>query len=338
MKRALTVLGPVDADELGHILPHEHILMKHPDIERERLYPELWDRGITIGILGKLRRDIWSCKDNLCLDDVEIATQEVASFKSNGGGTMVDVTTIGLGRDVRRVREIAQETGVNVVVGTGYYVAASHPEEVSRLSADRLAGHMVRELHVGVDDTEIRAGVIGEIGVSSPMHPREEKVLRGAARAHLETGAPIWVHQLGGQEIQAIDAVLVDEGVDPIHVVLCHMGSASEEIRFWAAGRGYRISVDGFGHEYYQDALSGATTRDPDRIRMVKRLIERGHLRQILISNNVTLKMLLKTYGGWSYEHIILNMKPFMLREGIPVKSVDTMIYYNPMRAIAYLD
>jgi phosphotriesterase-related protein len=170
------------------------------------------------------------------------------------------------------------------------------------------------------------------------MHPEEDKVLRAAARAHQRTGALVSVHQYGGNEIKLIDTILVQEGVSPDKVILCHMDSADQELRFWAAGRGYYIEIDGFGNEYYTDALAGAITRDPDRIKMVKALIERGHLRQVLISNDIALKMLLKRYGGWGYEHIKLNIKPFMLREGIPPKAVDSMLYYNPMRAIAYLD
>jgi phosphotriesterase-related protein len=338
MKKAMTVLGPVDADRLGHILPHEHILVDLSDLDIAPKYPELLDKKVSIEILGKLRRDIWSCRDNLRLDDQQLAGQEIASFKRNGGGTIVDVTPVGLKRDVNPIREIAKQTGVNIVVGTGYYHAAVHPRQVAELSVGDIAGWMVKELQVGIDDTGIKAGIIGEIGIESPMHPEEEKVLRAAARAQRRSGAPISVHQHGGNEIKQIDAILSQEGISPERVILCHMGSASQELRFWAADRGYYVEIDRFGHEYYTDALAGIITRDPDRIKMVKALIERGHLRQLLISNDIALKMLLKRYGGWSYEHIKLNIKPFMLREGIPIKAVDTMIYYNPMRAIVYLD
>ncbi len=338
MKKAMTVLGPVNEDKLGHILPHEHILMEHPETGLEPKYPELMDRKVSIEILGKLRRDIWSCKDNLRLDDQELAAQEIASFKHNGGSTIVDVTTIGLKRNVKPIKEIAERTGVNIVVGTGYYHVASHPKQVRGLSANDIANWMVKELQVGIDDTAIKAGIIGEMGIGSPMHPEEEKVLRAAARAHQQAGAPISVHQYGGNEIKQIDAILAQEGVAPEKVILCHMCSVSQELQSWAADQGYYVEIDGFGNEYYTDALAGVITRDPDRIRMVKALIQQGHLRQVLISNDVALKMLLKRYGGWSYEHIKVNIKPFMLREGIPIKAVDTMIYYNPMRAIAYLD
>ena len=337
MKKAMTTRGPVDADALGHILPHEHILMEFPDWGQVPVYPELIDEKVSLKILGKLRRDIWSCNDNLRLDEPEVALAEVASFGNNGGGTIVDVTPVGLKRDIRGVAEIASKSGVNIVVGTGYYIKAGHPKEVESQSVDEIARWITKEVTDGIEDTGIRAGIIGEIGISN-LHPDEAKTLRAAARAHRVTGAPISVHQYGGNEIHQIDAILYEEGVSPTQVVLCHMSSASPELRLWAAERGYYIEFDCFGNEYYNDPMAGIILRDPDRIRMIKELISKGYLHQILISNDIALKMLLKKYGGWGYEHIKVNIKPLMLREGLPPKTIDTLIYYNPMRLIAYLD
>jgi phosphotriesterase-related protein len=263
---------------------------------------------------------------------------EVASFKTHGGGTIVDVTTIGLNRNVRGVAEISRQTGVHIVAGTGYYIQAGHPAEVAALSVDALADRMAREIQAGIEGTGMRAGIIGELGISSPVHPDEEKVLRAGLRAQRETGAPVSIHQYGGRELELIHAMVREEGVDPQNVALCHMGSVSADQRNQAADRGYYVEIDCFGNEYYTDALAGAILQDPERIQMVKALVERGHLRQILISNDVALKMLWKRYGGWSYEHIQVNIKPFMLRKGLPPKAVDTIIYYNPMRFIATLD
>jgi phosphotriesterase-related protein len=337
MKQAMTVLGPVAEDRLGHILPHEHIQMAFPEPAGPTKYPELWDRPVSIEILGKLRRDIWSCRDNLRLDDPDLAVEEIASFRQRGGGTIVDVTPVGLGRDVAAVKRIAERTGVHIVVGTGYYVASGHPPEVAARSMREIMEWMVREVRIGIEDTGARAGMIGEIGVSTPVHPDEEKVLRAAARAHLETSATLSVHQHGGGSLERIYAILAEEGVAPVRVILCHMCSVSPQQREWAADLGYWVEVDGFGNDYYTDWEAGLITRDPDRVAMVKALVERGNGRQVLISNDVALKMLLKRYGGWSYEHIITHIKPFMLRQGIPPKAIDTVLYYNPMRAIAYL-
>jgi phosphotriesterase-related protein len=337
MKKAMTVLGPLNEDRLGHILPHEHFLMKFPETGIVPLYPDLLDQKVTMDMLGRLRRHIWTCRDNMRLDDEDTAAQETASFKSHGGGTIVDVTSMGLGRNMRSILEIAHKTDVNIIAGTGWYTAASHSTAVSEATVETLQRWMVDEVTVGIEGTPARAGIIGEIGISTIANADEEKVLRAAARAHRETGAPLSVHQTKGHELKWIDSVLVGEGVRPENVILCHMCSTDSVSRLWAADRGYYTEIDSFGHEYFIDVMAGVTTRDPDRVEMVKELIGKGHLRQVLISNNVSLKMLLKKYGGWGYEHIIVNMKPFMLRAGIPPKAVDTMIYYNPARVVAYL-
>ena len=85
-------------------------------------------------------------------------------------------------------------------------------------------------------------------------------------------------------------------------------------------------------------ARPGLRKRDLERVRVLKDLIARGHLEQLLISQDVCLKMLLKTYGGWGYDHILLNVAPLMLREGIPQAAIDQLLYHNPARLIAYLD
>jgi phosphotriesterase-related protein len=337
-KKAMTVDGLVSADELGHILPHEHILCEIPNAGFRPLYPDLLDRKVTLDMLGRLRRDIWSCRENYRLDEPEVALQEVASFKRRGGGTIVDVTTVGLKRNVPAAAEIARRAGIHLVVGTGLYVHFGHPADVATRSQADLAAWMISEVREGIEGTGVRAGIIGEIGIASPMHPDEEKVLRAALHAQRETGAPLSIHQVGGAELEQIDTLVQEMGVSPQSVVLSHMGSVSSEQRLRAAGRGYSIEIDCFGNEYYEDALSGRILQDPGRIKMVQELIEHGHLQQVLVSNDVALKMLQKKYGGWSYEHILANIKPFMLRMGIPPKSIDSMLYYNPARMIAYLD
>ncbi len=337
MKKAMTVQGPVPADRLGHILPHEHILMEFPPYDRPVLYPEIAGEKVSLKIFGKLQRSYWSCKDNLRLDDVAVAAAEVASFGQSGGGTIVEMTNVGLKRDIRSVAEISRRTGVNIVVGTGYYVQIGHPKEVAALTVDEIARWMVAEVTLGIEDSGVRAGILGEIGISN-LHPDEEKNLRAAARAHHATGAPISIHQVGGAEIARIDAILREELVSPGRVILCHMSSASPEQQHWAADRGYVIEFDDFGNEFYVDALSGEISRDLERVRVIKDLIARGYLDQMLVSQDICLKMLLKNYGGWGYDHILLNIAPLMLHEGIPQAAVDQLLYHNPARLIAYLD
>ena len=337
MKKAMTVLGPVDADGLGHILPHEHILMEFPPYDRQVLYPEIADEKVSLKIFGLLQRSYWSCKDNLRLDDIDVALSELTAFRQSGGSTIVEMTNVGLKRNIGALAEISRRTGVNIVVGTGYYVHIGHPQEVAALKIEEIANWMVTEVTQGVEESGVRAGILGEIGISN-LHPDEEKTLRAAARAYHTTNAPISIHQVGGQEILRIDTILREEKVNPAKVILCHMNSAAPYLHLWALDHGYNVEFDDFGNEYYSDGLSGEILRDLERVRVVKNLIAKGYLNQILISHDICLKMLLKNYGGWGYDHILLNIVPLMLREGILQDAVDQMIYLNPNRLIAYMD
>ena len=131
-------------------------------------------------------------------------------FKQAGGGTVVEVSSKGLGRDALGLKKIAESSGVNIIAGCGYYKVAGHPPDMAERSVEDVTAEIVRELESGIGDTGIRAGVIGEIATGSPLYdvprdvwdlrdhedmvPDEEKVLRAAGRAHIETGAPVSVH------------------------------------------------------------------------------------------------------------------------------------------------
>jgi phosphotriesterase-related protein len=335
MKRAMSVLGPVAADQLGHILPHEHILQEFPDFGMKKIYPEILNQKVNSEILDKVNRDIWSCIDNTRLDDAQLAMEEITSFKHMGGGTIVDVTSVGMKRQVNTVAEIARQTGVNIVAGTGCYLQITHPAWVSTQTIQELADWMVGELTTGIERTDFRAGIIGEIGISSPMHPNEAKMLQASALAHHRTGAPISIHQYGGKELVEIDALLKKAGVSPDVVIMDHMGSIGREQRLWVAGQGYNVELDCFGNEYH---IAGKIFKDEDRVARVQHLIDHGFLRQIVISNDVALKNLLKKYGGRSYENIITHARPILIQNGIPANQVDAIIFENPNRIIAYLD
>ena len=133
----------------------------------------------------------------MVLDEVDTATDELALYREAGGGTVVDATPVGLGRDPAGLREIARRTGVHVVMGSGYYVAAFHPPQVASLSRDAITRQITGDIEQGADDTGIRAGVIGEIGMSWPPHPDEVKVLQAAAQAQTATGAALLIHPDG---------------------------------------------------------------------------------------------------------------------------------------------
>ncbi len=110
----------------------------------------LAEQKLAMEMLGELRMDPFVNKDNCRLDDSELAVAELLQFKELGGMTIVDPTNIGIGRDPQALLEISQKTALNIVMGAGFYLAASHPERVRAMDSSAIADEIVREAQEGV--------------------------------------------------------------------------------------------------------------------------------------------------------------------------------------------
>src|SRR5690348_2993580 len=182
--KVITVLGAIEREEVGVCSPHEHLLVdvrdaywRMPDDETLRDFA-LADIEITN--LYLLRRHFVQSRENLVLDDLDLAVAELHKFAELGGRTVVDVTPSDIGRNPHALAEASRRSTINIVAGCGHYVYLAHPEGLDGTSIESIAEHMIRDLEEGMDGTDIRSGIIGEIGTSHPLHPTEEKVLRAA--------------------------------------------------------------------------------------------------------------------------------------------------------------
>lgn len=347
-QQVMTVTGPVSAADLGVTLMHEHLLLDidwpglWPDASAE---PDLVDRPVGIESLGLLRRDPFVLRDNVRLDDVELAAEEAARFRAAGGQTIVEVTSTGIRPNPAGLRQIARQTGLHVVAGCGWYVGPSHPSELATDDVPKLARRLVSDLTEGIDDTGVRAGIIGEVGTFNPIRPTELKSLLAAARAHRETGAAISVHlsSRDGGNVRQVVEVLRSEGVDPRRVALGHIDlGIDQEDRYFAVDLGFNVQFDTFGHEHYYSVHKEAYAyiwRDPrdfERIAWVEDLIGRGHLDQILLSQDVCAKSLLRRYGGWGYDHLLTNVVPMMRTHStISDQQIHALLVANPARVLS---
>lgn len=351
----MTVLGPITPDELGITLTHEHLLV---DISAWFFEPESdaartdLDRPVEMSMLADLRRRPMSVtRDNLVLDDRELALTELEHFAHAGGGTIVEVSNYGLARDPEGLRAIARASSLNVVMSTGFYVENAHPPWVAERSADELAELMVSEITDGVDDTGIRAGLIGEIGLTGiprgagrekigPMTPEEEKTLRAAARASHQTGLTVTVHLDPIEPRAATPAldVLDEEGVPPERIILDHMDQVHDlDYHLAAAERGVYVEYDSLGREHYTDEWGPGFHwgHDSWRVEFAKELIERGHGGQLLFSQDVCFKTDLRAYGGPGYSHVLRNIVPMLLEIGVEESDIDRILRDNPARALS---
>ncbi len=358
-KRAMTVLGPVDADALGVTLTHEHLLFDQVAYVRGPVDAEAAryaNTQVEMRHLGALRRRSALIPDNGRCNDPELAARELKLFREAGGGTVVEVSSRGLARNAAGLKRIAESTGLNVIAGCGYYKPAGHPPDMSERSVEDVKAELVRELEEGIDETGVRAGVIGEIATGAPLYtvprnvwdltghvdmvPNEEKVLRAAGRAHVDTGAPVSVHIYNYRPNRlahhALD-VLASEGADLQRVAICHLDTRPDpDYVASIADRGAFVEFDTFGMEQYNDLDLTQFPRDTERVALVEEIIARGYAEHILLSHDICWKMLMTEYGGWGYAHLSRHVEPRLREAGVTDDYIHAMRVANPARWLAH--
>ncbi len=334
--KVMTVNGPIAAEALGITLMHEHILNDcrcwwHAPKTPERQY--LAGGFVCMEILGELKQDPFVNKHNITLDDEPLAISELRAFANAGGQTVVEPTCRGIGRNPLALRRIAKAAGLNVVMGAGYYLGSSHPAEVADMTVGDIANEIVREAVEGVDGTDVKIGLIGEIGVSSDFTAEEEKSLRGAAQAQVRTGLPLMVHLPGWFRLghRVLD-VVAQEGADIRHTVLCHMNPSHDDFSYQSelAARGAFIEYDMIGMDFFYADQQVQCPSDEEAARAIVRLAEAGYLDRVLLSHDVFLKMMLTRYGGNGYAYVLRHFLPRLKRHGLDETALDQMMRANP--------
>ena len=351
MVKIETVHGSIEPDELGITLAHEHMLGDftnwwNPPKEASKI--PLIDAKITINNISELRRTPGSMKDNYIIVDVDLAIEELKPFKRLGGGSLVDLTLPGAGRDVLSLRRISEDTGVNIIAGTGWYVETTHPPIVRQKSVEELAEVMKQEITEGIEDTGIKAGIIGEIGCSYPLCSNEKKVLQAAARTQKETGASISIHNPAKdwREGQTYLDIIEKEGGTLERVTMLHMDHYNRDempllglkvdYHKEILNRGVTIAYDAFGRyqKFRKDGVSSPTDRE--RIAAIVELCKHGYDKQIVISQDVYLKLHLTRYGGQGYAYILRYIVPALKYAGVTDEQIRNMLVENPKRLLSF--
>ena len=336
-----TVLGAIRPEDVGATTTHEHLFIDFtcmftpPAEASERRYAY---EPVSMRNLGKVRYDPFSNRDNLLLLDEDGAIAEMLLYKRAGGGTVVDATTIGIGRDPRALARTARAVGINIVMGAGYYVGATHPEDMDAKTESGIARQIVDELTTGVGGTGVRAGIIGELGCSWPLTDNERKVLSAAASAQGETGASILIHP-GRDEAAPFEIldVLAEAGADLSRVVMGHLDRTifDEETLLRLAERGSCLEYDLFGWEISYYPLSAHDMiSDAQRLDHIQLLLGEGYGDRVVIAHDVFGKHRWVRYGGTGYAHILENIVPRMRERGISSDDVDRILVGNPTRIL----
>lgn len=265
MTAVQTVMGPVDSSQLGFTLMHEHLMLRSENVHEQ--WPHLEDLDARA-------------------DDVAMKVNDAGS---RGVATIVDATAPNMTRDVPRLRRIAEQTGVHIIYSTGlhphlpvpFYLKYDAPN--FRMDPDRIAALFVRDLEVGYGDTGIRAGMI-KSGSDPAIDSENQTVLKAAARAHRETGAPITLHSKPKSKVGLEQQdVLEKEGVDLSRVVIAHSGD-SVDFAYLSAlcERGSYLGMDRFGF----DAPGWFRLTVEQRVDVVVEMCHRGYANRMVLSHD----------------------------------------------------
>ncbi len=341
MKKTVeSVTGTLTESDLGKVTTHEHVLLDLTAFYQALPVDGVDDpatQKVEMWNLGILSRDCYALKDNLMLDNEAVAIEELNFFKRAGGCTVVDASLDGIGRDPEALARISKATGLNIIMGTGFYVGETHPKELDDMTEDEIASLMIKDLKVGVNG--IKAGYIGEIGISEIFDDKERRVLRSAAIAQKETDVAINIHinPWTTNGIEAAD-ILLSKGVAPEKICISHIDvENNEEYIIALLKKGVYVEFDNFGKEYYikrevRNSGYGLFVHDTERVSLLKKLINMGYIKQILLSCDVCLKNLLHKYGGWGYDHLLTNIVPMMEDEGITNEQIEELTVKNPAK------
>lgn len=308
MATVQTVLGPVDASRLGVTLSHEHVLVGMG--EDTRHYPWMFDWEAT--------------RAN--------AVRELREAKAGGVDTVIDLTTPDLGRDVAFVRDVAQASGMQIVVATGIW--RDVPRSFWARDIDRIADIFVREIEVGIGETGIRAGVIKVANDVGGVTPEGERVLRGAARACKRTGCPISTHQWAPEEVGRRQVeVFREEGAPMDRICIGHSADTTDVAYLKALLReGVYLSMDRY---------PGAEGRPDWRQRnaTVKALVDRGWAHRLMLGHDYAPTPVAAgahrgepAMGPTRYLFVTTTALPALRADGVGQEIIDTMMRDVPRR------
>lgn len=298
-----SVLGPLAVAKLGFTLTHEHVC--------RNVVKLFGDRATAVAK----------------------AVEKLKTAKDEGVDTVIDVTTFdGGGRDVRFGEEVSRKSGMQIVACTGQHIFA--PESLNERTVEQIAELFVREIEQGIDDTDIKAGVIKVASREGILSPAEEKVFRAAARASKATGVPVETHTHARERAGEAQAKIFEaEGLNPARVSLGHSDD-SDDVNYLLglARRGYTLGMD----HIFRGMMPGEKVPWQERARYIEQLIDAGFGHKIFLSNDWVL-------GDTAREELnpdgmLFNTRktiPYLKGIGVSRRAIRAITVDNPARFFA---
>ncbi|NEX48791.1 phosphotriesterase family protein [Pseudotabrizicola algicola] len=329
-----TVTGPVPVSELGPTVTHEHVFLDSRDGFSARPDAIDPDMPVTPQTRADVDRYPLSVRDNLLLDDLDMAVQELRTARDAGLCTLVEATSLYTGRQPARLFAAARASEMQIVMGSGLYMERAIPPKMRDWSEAALMQLIEDDLLQGEDTVHgrIRPGVIGEVGVSARPTALERRSLRASARVAHAHGVPLSVHLPAWDQVghEVLDEVLAATG-DIRGVLLGHLNPMAHDLDYMLslAGRGAWLGLDMMGN-----ALDyGQGRRSPDdatNIANLSTLLSAGLGPHLLLSSDVGQKNMLRSNGGQGYGHVLDRILPALARTGLPAQTGSDLVTLNP--------
>ena len=297
-KMIRTVCGDISPNELGVTMCHEHFIVD----------------------LSIVRKD-----NESKIETVEEVVPEIKKMMDLGVKSAIEVTTNDMYRDVIKLKEISEQTKLHIVAATGFYLSEYHPDWLTNASPEEIAQVMIDDLTKGINDTDIKAGVIGEIA-SSPKAfvGQEKKVLIASALAHKATGATVTTHT---GPITAKDTIetLLENGVAPDRIVIGHQDLVDDtNYHLEILKYGVNIGFDTCGKIAYQ--------LDETRAQNIKKLIDAGYGDKIMLSNDISRRSYFTSAGKFGYTAVMSRVVPLLREYGVSEENINKLLVDNPAR------
>jgi phosphotriesterase-related protein len=318
MGQVNTVRGPIDSGALGATLMHEHVFVRSPEVAAN--WPTGWDRDTQVAR----------------------AVERLQELKEAGIDTIVDLTVVGLGRDIEPVQEVAAQIDLNIVVATGLYTYNELPHYFDYRSAafrpsgvDMLDQFFLHDIDNGISGSGVRPGILKCATDEPGLTPGVERILRAVARVHRRTGLPISTHTHTGTR-RGLDQqrVFSDEGVDLARVVVGHSGDTTDlDYLGELLAEGSTLGMDRFGVDAYLPTEK--------RVDTVARLCEGGWAKKMVLSHDAGCHMdwfeddfLRQAQPNWNFLHISKDVLPALRARGVSDEQINTMLVDNPRRIL----
>lgn len=303
MKKIRTVAGDVRPETFGQTMIHEHVILD----------------------LSHIRKD-----HDPVLEDTPELNLELEHLKKSGCGGIVEVTNIGMGRNVRSLRDLSIRHEMPIVASTGFYIEPYFPANVFTMPEEEMVELFVFEVTKGIGETGIQAGIISEIGSSlNNITPTEEKVFRAACQAQAKTGAPLSTHCELGTMGSAQLGIFKQYDLDLSKVSIGHqdLNGNRDEYEFLLR-TGIYIQFDTIGKNAYRPA--------DERIEDLLYLLDRGYAKQIMLSCDITKKSYLRVNGGFGYQYLFDTFLPAIRERGVAEEEIKMMLVENPRRFLCF--